>query len=91
MVVADILPSDMKRYVSSGLCMWRAVLTGPRFDRLWGAYMDDHPFSLDLGKAIIRQCRFVDKMYDLGWTKRGFFDDKVSEVVLMHCLSRYHA
>ena len=59
-----------------------------KFDGLWGAYMDDRPFSLDLAKAVKHQCRCVDKMYDLGWVKHGLFDDKVNAVVLMHCLRR---
>lgn len=55
------------------------------------AYTDDKPFSVNLSAAVSRQCAFVDKMHDLGWTKPGRFDDEGSEAILTDAISRYHA
>lgn len=55
------------------------------------AYTDDKPFSVNLSAAVSRQCAFVDKMHDLGWTNPGRFDDEGSEAILTDAISRYHA
>ncbi|KAF9034118.1 hypothetical protein BJ165DRAFT_1514086 [Panaeolus papilionaceus] len=54
------------------------------------AYNDDKPYSLDLVGAVLRQGSFVKKMYDLGWTKYGFFDGADHEIVLHRATARYH-
>lgn len=45
---------------------------------------------MDLVNAIVRQCSFVDKMYDFGWSVPGFFDSPEDELVLQHAIARYH-
>jgi hypothetical protein len=40
---------------------------------------------------IMRQGSFVTKMYDLQWTKAGFFDSADDEIALQHAIARYHA
>ena len=55
------------------------------------AYNDDRMFSVELVGAVIRQCSFIDKMHELGWTTPGFFDSSENEVVLVHAIARYHA
>ncbi|KAI0954511.1 hypothetical protein AcW1_006386 [Taiwanofungus camphoratus] len=59
--------------------------------RILAAYTDDRPFSIDLVGAVVRQCSYVDKMYALGWTGFGFFDDSEDARVLIHATARYHA
>ena len=54
------------------------------------AYTDDRPFSIDLVSAVSRQCTFIDKIHDLGWTGPGYFDNGNNETILMNALSRYH-
>ena len=74
-----------------------AVYIGPlkidafRSRRVFSAYTDDKPFSVELVGAVIRQCSFVDKMHNFGWTEPGYFDDKEDEMVLVHSIARYHA
>ena len=62
-----------------------------RSRRVLAAYTDDRPFSVDLVGAVIRQCSFIDKMDNYGWTEPGAFDSKEDEVVLVHAIARYHA
>ncbi|KAJ7891315.1 hypothetical protein B0H14DRAFT_2560884 [Mycena olivaceomarginata] len=52
--------------------------------RILSAYVDDKIFSVELTGAILRQGSFVTKMYDLQWTKPGFFDSAEDEVALQH-------
>ncbi|GBE89582.1 hypothetical protein SCP_1602450 [Sparassis crispa] len=59
--------------------------------RIFSAYTDDRPFSIDLVGAVVRQGSFIDKMYAFGWTEPGYFDDKEDELVLVHATARYHA
>ncbi|KDR74375.1 hypothetical protein GALMADRAFT_280353 [Galerina marginata CBS 339.88] len=59
--------------------------------RLMNAYNDDKPYSVELVGAVLRQGSFVGKMYDLGWTRPGFFDSQSDEMALQHALARYHA
>jgi hypothetical protein len=66
-------------------------LRRPRSLRILSAYTDDHPFSLDLVGAVVRQGLFIDKMHDFGWTEPFAFDREEDEVVLVHCIARYHA
>jgi len=40
---------------------------------------------------VERQGTFTDKMYDLGWSRPGFFDSNEDKVALKHCVARYHA
>ncbi|PPQ83878.1 hypothetical protein CVT24_006423, partial [Panaeolus cyanescens] len=58
--------------------------------RIMSAYNDDKPYSLDLVGAVLRQSSFIQKMYDLGWTRQGFFDGFDNEIVLHHAIARYH-
>lgn len=62
-----------------------------RSKKVLSAYIDDRPFSVELVGAVIRQCSFVDKMTDFGWTEPGAFDQPQDEVVLQHAIARYHA
>jgi len=55
------------------------------------AYGSEKVYSVDLVGAVLRQESFVRKMYDLGWTRPGFFDAIVDELALRHALARYHA
>lgn len=61
-----------------------------RVQRVLRAYSDDKPFSVDLVNAIVRQCSFVDKMHEFGWSSPGFFDLPEDELVLQHAIARYH-
>jgi len=55
------------------------------------AYFNEKPYSAELVGAVIRQGSFVQKMYDLGWTKVGYFNSVGDELALQHALARYHA
>ncbi|PPQ72246.1 hypothetical protein CVT24_002346 [Panaeolus cyanescens] len=82
------------------------VFTGPerRCGRILSAYHDDRPYSVDLRGAVLRQASFVKKMYELGWTRAGRFDnhnstgatqdeadeDRDREMVLHRAVARYH-
>ncbi|KAF8165958.1 hypothetical protein B0H34DRAFT_648995 [Crassisporium funariophilum] len=59
--------------------------------RIMSAYNDDKVYSVELVGAVLRQGSFVQKMYDLGWTKPGFFDAVGDELALQHAIARYHA
>ncbi|EIN11322.1 hypothetical protein PUNSTDRAFT_50377 [Punctularia strigosozonata HHB-11173 SS5] len=59
--------------------------------RIASAYVDDRPFSVELVGAVLRQGSFVDKMHALGWTNPDYFRSADDEVVLKHCIARYHA
>ena len=77
-------------------CILRGQVTAnhtctSRAQRVLLAYTDDRVFSVDLVGAVIRQCAFVDKMYNFGWTEPGYFDHKDDELVLVHSIARYHA
>ncbi|KAI0683786.1 hypothetical protein BC835DRAFT_1422969 [Cytidiella melzeri] len=63
---------------------------GIRVQRVLSAYTDEKPFSVDLVNAVMRQCSFVDKMHQFGWTSLGFFDSAEDEIVLQHAITRYH-
>ena len=75
----------------SHVMIMHSILTALRFHRMWRAYVDDRPFSFDLVDAVIRQCTFIDEMHNLGWLKPEFFNDEDNDLVLLHCLGRYHA
>ncbi|KAF9463652.1 hypothetical protein BDZ94DRAFT_1192440, partial [Collybia nuda] len=67
-----------------------------RFDRrivprIMSAYVSDHPFSVELVGAVLRQGSFVKKMHDLLWTRPDFFQSREDEVALQHAVARYHA
>lgn len=62
-----------------------------RASRILSAYADDRPFSISLVGAVVRQGSFIDKMYNFGWLHPGCFDSKLDEIVLLHCIARYHA
>ncbi|KAJ7119045.1 hypothetical protein C8R44DRAFT_625746 [Mycena epipterygia] len=64
---------------------------GRLIDRIMSAYTDDRIFSVELVGAILRQGSFVTKMYDLEWTRLGYFDGAEDEVALQHAIARYHA
>ncbi|KAG5641124.1 hypothetical protein DXG03_005951 [Asterophora parasitica] len=57
-------------------------------NRIFSAYVDDRPFSVELVGAVIRQNAFAQKMRALGWTESDF--DKDGEA-LKHAIARYHA
>ncbi|KAF9535191.1 hypothetical protein CPB83DRAFT_924921 [Crepidotus variabilis] len=59
--------------------------------KVFSAYGSEKPYSVELVGAVLRQESFVRKMYDLGWTRPGFFDDSLDELALQHALARYHA
>ena len=65
--------------------------TASRIQRILNAYTDDRPFSVNLVGAVVRQCLFVDKMHNFGWTEPGYFDAEEDELVLVHAITRYHA
>ncbi len=62
-----------------------------RPDRIISAYANEKVYSVELIGAVLRQETFVRKMYDLGWTRPGFFDTSDDERALQHALARYHA
>ena len=62
-----------------------------RRKRVFSAYVDDRPFSVELVSAVLRQGSFVDKMHEFAWTEPTYFDDAIDEVVLVHAIARYHA
>ena len=62
-----------------------------RLSRIMVTYFNEKPYSVELVGAVIRQGSFVQKMYDLGWTKAGYFDSVDDELALQHALARYHA
>ncbi|KAF7353803.1 hypothetical protein MVEN_01065800 [Mycena venus] len=64
---------------------------GKLINRILSAYVDDKMFSVELIGAVLRQGSFVTKMYDLQWTKPGFFDSAEDEIALQHAIARYHA
>ncbi|KZP11436.1 hypothetical protein FIBSPDRAFT_800291 [Athelia psychrophila] len=64
---------------------------GRLLSRIMSAYTDDSIFSVDLVGAVLRQGSFVRKMHDMRWTEPGYFDGPEDEVVLQHCVARYHA
>ncbi|KAF9814832.1 hypothetical protein IEO21_04884 [Rhodonia placenta] len=59
--------------------------------RIMTAYTDDRPFSVELVGAVIRQCSFIDKMHNFGWTAPSFLDNQQDEIVLVNAVTRYHA
>ncbi|ORY89085.1 hypothetical protein BCR35DRAFT_350582 [Leucosporidium creatinivorum] len=63
--------------------------SGPGLTNTLGAYTRGEQFSLDLTTAVLRQGTFVQKLFDLGWTRPGRFDG--DEVLLQRCVARYHA
>ncbi|KIM34780.1 hypothetical protein M413DRAFT_14913 [Hebeloma cylindrosporum] len=62
-----------------------------RIGRVMSAYNDDKMYSVELVGAVLRQGSFVQKMYDLGWTRAGYFDKAGDELALQHAMARYHA
>ncbi|GJE98075.1 hypothetical protein PsYK624_142970 [Phanerochaete sordida] len=62
-----------------------------RSKKVLEAYTDDRPFSVDLVEAILRQCYFIEKMVELGWTAPRALGDLHGEAVLQHAIVRYHA
>ncbi|KAF8185116.1 hypothetical protein BJ912DRAFT_1060663 [Pholiota molesta] len=71
---------------------WMMIHTGPQLiPRVMSAYSDNKIYSVELVGAVLRQGSFVQKMFDFGWTKRGYFDGSEDELALHHALARYHA
>ncbi|TCD67941.1 hypothetical protein EIP91_011805 [Steccherinum ochraceum] len=66
-------------------------ISANQLERIFSAYTDDRPFSIDLVGAINRQCTFIDKMYGLGWLASEYFDDLADKQVLKHAQRRYYA
>ncbi|KAJ3489796.1 hypothetical protein NLJ89_g11494 [Agrocybe chaxingu] len=60
-------------------------------NKILSAYNNDKIYSIDLIGAVLRQGSFVQKMYDLQWTRPGFFDEPQDEMALHHATARYHA
>ncbi|KAG5642978.1 hypothetical protein DXG03_001826 [Asterophora parasitica] len=56
-------------------------------NRIFSAYVDDRPFSVELVGAVIRQNSFAQKMRALGWTDSSFDADEA----MRHAIARYHA
>lgn len=54
-------------------------------------YCFEHGTKLNSVRKVIRQGSFIDKMTNFGWTDPGYFEEKEDEVVLVHCIARYHA
>ena len=60
--------------------------------RVFSAYTDDRPFSVNLIGATIRQGAFIDKLQELQWLEEGHFgEDAEDDLVLRGAISRYHA
>ncbi|TFY76235.1 hypothetical protein EWM64_g7777 [Hericium alpestre] len=57
-------------------------------NRILSAYTDQRPFSPELVGASSDKA--LKKMYDLGWTRSGFFDSAADEQVLHQAIARYH-
>jgi hypothetical protein len=55
------------------------------------AYFNEKVYSIELVGAVLRQESFIRKMYDLGWTRPGYFDAEIDALALQHALARYHA
>ncbi|KAJ6465113.1 hypothetical protein C8R47DRAFT_991660 [Mycena vitilis] len=91
---ADFL-MDRAKYslakLSSVLAMKMKGQGGKLIGRIMSAYVDDKIFSVELIGAVLRQGSFAKKMYDLGWTKAGYFDNAEDEIALHHAIARYHA
>lgn len=90
----DLIKGAMKRLDYSTMNLRTIVdeTSGPRrSSNILSAYTDDHPFSLDLAAAVIRQGSFIDRMHAIGWTDASAFDSEEDEVVLVNCIARYHA
>ncbi|KAI0683785.1 hypothetical protein BC835DRAFT_1422968 [Cytidiella melzeri] len=60
-------------------------------NRIFSAYTDDRPFSVDLVGAILRQGTFIDKMHEVGWTTQDRFSNEEDVIILAHAIGRYHA
>jgi hypothetical protein len=58
---------------------------------MFTAYTSEKIYSIELVGAVLRQETFVRKMYDLEWTRPGFFNDRIDELALHHAAARYHA
>ncbi|KAG6811588.1 hypothetical protein H0H92_006711 [Tricholoma furcatifolium] len=63
----------------------------PFVKRVFAAYSQPSPFSIDLVGAVIRQGSFTEKMVKLEWTKPNYFRDVEDEIPLLHAIARYHA
>ncbi|KAJ3513636.1 hypothetical protein NLJ89_g2838 [Agrocybe chaxingu] len=84
---------SIMRYTDFSMSKLRTIM-GPASrlnSKILSAYNDDKIYSVELVGAVLRQESFVQKMYDLGWTKLGFFDGASDELALQHALARYHA
>ncbi|CAA7259398.1 unnamed protein product [Cyclocybe aegerita] len=87
------MSDSIMRYTNFSMSRLRTIM-GPvsRLNsKILSAYSDDKIYSVELVGAVLRQGSFVQKMYDLGWTKPGFFDGSSDELALQHALARYHA
>ncbi|KAL0564519.1 hypothetical protein V5O48_017528 [Marasmius crinis-equi] len=58
--------------------------------RIFDAYVDDKPWSLDLVGAVLRQASFVQKMVDLKWTAFSPTTGPEEDDILLHAIVRYH-
>jgi hypothetical protein len=67
------------------------IIRGFRHSKIMTAYFNDKVYSIELVGAVLRQESFVRKMYDLGWTRSGYFDAESDGLALQHALARYHA
>ena len=47
--------------------------------------------AYDRAEQVLRQNAFTEKMHQLCWSQPGFFESKEEEIVLHHCVARYHA
>ncbi|KAF9644170.1 hypothetical protein BDM02DRAFT_3175056, partial [Thelephora ganbajun] len=65
-------------------------LIARRARKIVGAYVDGRPFSVELVAAAMRQTKFTEKMYHLGWLNPGFFDNPEDVRALQHCVVRYY-
>ncbi|KAG8807416.1 hypothetical protein FRC17_004468 [Serendipita sp. 399] len=63
----------------------------PRIQRISVAYSHAGLASTDLVGAVLRQGTFVQKMFDLGWTRPGRFDLVKESAPLVRSIARYHA
>ncbi|KAL0579996.1 hypothetical protein V5O48_001999 [Marasmius crinis-equi] len=58
--------------------------------RVFDAYVDDKPWSLDLVGAVLRQASFIQKMVDLKWTAFSSSTESEENEILLHAIMRYH-
>ncbi|KAH7101533.1 hypothetical protein BKA62DRAFT_770548 [Auriculariales sp. MPI-PUGE-AT-0066] len=67
----------------------QAIQVVRRIYRILSHYRFPGPFSVELTGAVMRQASFIQKMFDLGWTKFDRLEQDPSMV--LRSIARYHA